>query len=658
MRSQMAGSAMERGWLGNASKLRKLQRVAAVLLFGLSASKAAWPRQSAILVPDPPRMSQKGALSSAQAKAGSTANTQLASTPTADEAPQITITMSEAIRMALEHNLDIQFEQADKEIASYGVTRAKGGGMPRAVNLTVADTPLGEGPTVVPLFSSSSIVVSPTSVDPSAVSVSSSYDTSRVLGSQRSLSLISSPFVPGTPVPGYDATLQGQFAWFRRNPSPAALATPSASTNPADTVTTDNTLANTTLLKGFSTGAVVQLGINDFVQSFYSGRSSPVPFTHPNAIALFAQPLLRGAGRSNNTRYIAIAKNNTHISKEVLEAQAIATVSGVQNLYYDLISLQDAVTVQEKALDAAETLLSNDRQQLSLGRMAPIDLAQAEALVESVRLGLMQVSALRDQQEVVLQSVLDPESLLGQKGPFPKLVAIDQLTPPADVFAPVDGLVRTALSKRPDLQQARLQISNGEKFVAADKNATRPELDLYGEFQSRGVIDPSLIPIGGDPSTGTALLTTVPTGGTRSSRIYSFGLQFNLPIQNRVAQADLAADQVQLRQQHLRLTQLEAQVAAEVRNAIIGLNAAKQAAQAAAASRMLQEQLLAAEQEKFQAGRATNFSVIQQEAYLAQAQATEIVAKAAWNKAATQLTRALGLTLEENGIALEPNGGK
>lgn len=656
MRSHVTTSAMERGWLGNASALRKLQRLAAVLLFGLSISKNAWPQQSAVLLPNPPHMPQEGNQSPTQAR--STANTQVGSTPAADSAQQITITMSEAIRMALEHNLDIQFEQADREIANYGVTSAEGGGIPRPVNFTVADTPLGEGPTVVPLFSSSSIFVSPTSVDPSAVSVSSSYDTSHVLGSQRSLSLITSPFGPGTPVPGYDATLEGQFAWFRRNPSPAALATPSASTNPADLVTTDNTLANTTLLKGFSTGAAIQFGINDFVQSFYSGRSSAIPFTHPNAIALFAQPLLRGAGRSNNTRYIAIAKNNRQISREVLEAQAIATISGVQNLYYDLVSLQDAVTVQEKALDAAETLLSNDRQQLALGRMAPIDLAQAEALVESVRLGLTQASALRDQQEVVMQSVLDPESLLSKKGAFPKLVAIDELTPPSDVFAPVEDLVRTALAKRPDLQQARLQISNGEKFVAADKNATRPELDLYGEFQSRGVIVPSLIPIGGDPGTGTALLTTVPTGGMRSSRIYSFGLQFDLPIQNRVAQADLGADQVQLHQQRLRLTQLEAQVAAEVRNAVIGLNAAKQAAQTALASRKLQEQLLAAEQEKFQAGRSTNFFVIQQEAYLAQAQATEIVAKAAWNKAATQLTRALGLTLQQNGIDLEPIRGK
>jgi outer membrane protein len=657
MRSHVTASTMERGWLGKTSALRKLQHLAGVLLFGLGVSTGAWPLQSTVLLPNPPRMSRETFLSSTQAQAGSTTNTQAGSTHEGDNAQQITITMSEAIRMALEHNLDIQVEQADKEIANYGVTRAEGGGIPRQINFLVTDTPVGEGPTVVPLFSSPSIVVSPTSVDPSAVSVSTSYDTSHVLGSQRSLELSSSPFAPGTAVPGYDAAFQGQFAWFRRNPSPATLATPSTAVNPADLVTTDNTLANTTLLKGFSTGAAIQLGINDFVQSFYSGRSSAVPFTHPNAIALFAQPLLRGAGRSNNTRYIAIAKNNTRISKQVLEAQVIATISGVQNLYYDLVSLQDSVAVQQKALDTAETLLSNDRQQLNLGRMAPIDVAQAEALVESVRLGLMQAGALRDQQEVVLQSVLDPASLLGEKGPFTKLVAIDELTPPADVLASVDDLVRTALAKRPDLQQAKLQISNSEKFVAADKNATRPELDLYGEFQSRGVIVPSLIPIGGDPITGTALLTTVPTGGTRSSRIYSFGLQFNLPVQNRVAQADLGADQVQLRQQRLRLTQLEAQVAAEVRNGLIGLNAAKQAARTAAASRGLQEQLLAAEQEKFQSGRATNFSVIQQQAYLAQAQATEIVAKAAWNKAAAQLSRALGLTLEQNGIALEAHGG-
>jgi outer membrane protein len=619
-------------------------------------TRGAWPQQPTVLVWSAPGTSRERGLSSAQAQAGSTPDVHDDTARPANQ--QITLSMSEAIRMALEHNVDIQFQQADKEIANYGVTRTEGGGTPRPINFNVVDAPLGEGPTIVPLFSSSSVVLSPTSVDPSAVSVSSSYDTSHLLGYQRSLSLSSSPFGAGTAVPGYDATFQGQVAWFHRNPSPASLATPPTAASTEDMTTTDSTLANTTLLMGSSTGATVQLGVNNFVQSFYSGRSSAVPFTHPNANALFAQPLLRGAGRSNNTRYIMIAKTNKQISQAVLEAQVIATIFGVENLYYDLISLQDTVAVQEKALHAAETLLSNDREQLALGRMAPIDIAQAEALVESDRLGLMQASALRDEQEVVLRSVLDPESLLSESGPLPKLVAIDELTPPAEVLDSIEDLVRTALAKRPDLHQAKLQISNSEKFVAADKNAVRPELDLYGEFQSRGVIVPSLVSTGGDPSTGAALLTPVPTGGSRSSRIYEAGLQFNLPIRNRVAQADLGADQVQLHQQQLRLTQLEAQVAAEVRNAVIGLNAAKQAAQTAAASRIFQGQLLATEQEKFQAGRSTNFSVIQQQAYLAQAEATEIVAKAAWKKAAAQLTRALGLTLEQNGIALEPSGAK
>ncbi len=99
---------------------------------------------------------------------------------------------------------------------------------------------------------------------------------------------------------------------------------------------------------------------------------------------------------------------------------------------------------------------------------------------------------------------------------------------------------------------------------------------------------------------------------------------------------------------------MEAQAAAEVRNAVIALNASKQAAQSAAASRQLQEQLLSAKVEKFRAGYSTNFAVIQQQTYLAQAETTEIAALAAWKKAGVQLDRALGNTLQRNGI--EVNG--
>jgi outer membrane protein TolC len=92
-----------------------------------------------------------------------------------------------------------------------------------------------------------------------------------------------------------------------------------------------------------------------------------------------------------------------------------------------------------------------------------------------------------------------------------------------------------------------------------------------------------------------------------------------------------------------------------VQNAITALHAAKSAADAATKAREVQAKLLAASQESFQAGYTTNLAVIEQQTYLTQAQTTEVIAKAAWLKAAAQLDRALGRTLENRGISLKAN---
>jgi outer membrane protein TolC len=103
---------------------------------------------------------------------------------------------------------------------------------------------------------------------------------------------------------------------------------------------------------------------------------------------------------------------------------------------------------------------------------------------------------------------------------------------------------------------------------------------------------------------------------------------------------------------------MESQVAAEVQNAITALHAAQSAADAATKARELQAKLLSASQESFTAGYSTNLSVIEQQTYLAQAQTTEVMAKAAWLKAAAQLDRVLGRTLENSGISLKADQGE
>jgi outer membrane protein len=564
------------------------------------------------------------------------------------------LSLQQAIEMALKNNLDIEIERVDQTIAEDSVPLAKGGGVPRPINYTVADTPAGEAPAAVPLLSFSSPGLTPLSVDPIAQTISSSYNTSRVLEGSHSLLLNPNPYSPGSPVPGFDAQLLGRYGWLRRNPAISLETVGSSAATPADTVTTDNTLGDTLLTKGFSPGTTIQLGVNDFVQSFYSGRSSAVPFSHPNATALIAQPLLRGTGHANNTRYIAIAKTNRKITAAVLEQQMIGTIAGVENLYIDLVSLQDSVKVQEQALKAAQLLLHNDQEQLNVQRLPPIEIARAESLVTSTQLVLTQAISLRDQQQVILRTLLDPKSLTSTPGTTPEIVATDPLQPPeAETAAPLPDLIKGAWEKRPDVQQARLQLTNGERQVASAANAAKPEIDLYGSYESRGVVIPGLTAIGGDSLTGNSPVNPIPTGGNRSSTVYEAGVQFFLPVQNRVAQANLGADKALLKQQQLRETQLESQVAAEVQNAITALRAAKSAAESATKARELQAKLLAASQESFQAGYTTNLAVIEQQTYLVQAQTTEVIAKAAWLKAAAQLDRVLGNTLEKSGISLK-----
>jgi hypothetical protein len=157
--------------------------------------------------------------------------------------------LQQAIELAIKNNLDIEIERVDQTIADQSVPLAKGGGLPRPINYTVADTPAGEGPVAVPLLSFSSPGLSPLSVDPISSTVSSSYNTSRVLDGSHSLSLGTTPYSSGSPVPGFDAQLLGRYGWLRRNPAVSLLSvTP---TTPADAATTDNTIGDTLLTKGF-----------------------------------------------------------------------------------------------------------------------------------------------------------------------------------------------------------------------------------------------------------------------------------------------------------------------------------------------------------------------------------------------------------------------
>jgi hypothetical protein len=119
-------------------------------------------------------------------------------------------------------------------------------------------------------------------------------------------------------------------------------------------------------------------------------------------------------------------------------------------------------------------------------------------------------------------------------------------------------------------------------------------------------------------------------------------VQVTVPIHNRIAEADLARDELQLKQSEVRLRQLQNQARLEVEDAVIAMRRARASYDAAVQARKYQQESLEAEQMKYEVGASTAFFVIQYESLLAQAKSTEVAAKSAYVKARAALERATG----------------
>ncbi len=55
----------------------------------------------------------------------------------------------------------------------------------------------------------------------------------------------------------------------------------------------------------------------------------------------------------------------------------ITTVSAIEDLYWDLVSYDENVRVQRDALAANERLLDENKKQVAVGTMAPIEIVRA-----------------------------------------------------------------------------------------------------------------------------------------------------------------------------------------------------------------------------------------------------------------------------------------
>ena len=560
------------------------------------------------------------------------------------------LSLHDAIVLAIENNLDVEVSRYNLLLADLDLTRAQGGGTLRGIDYNVQQPPAGVGAITSPLLNTATTTgnAAPTSVNIADLSqVTQTGATTQENLSQNG----TSGYSAGAPIPLFDPTLTGQAAYFRRSDQTSLIDLGTTTTN--TTTPLDYVSASIDYQQGFSTGAQLDANVDNAAQVLYASSSQYDPFHAPSASFTLTQPLLRGAGRAVNLRFIRIAQLDQHASRLVFEQQLLETIYGVSRLYYDLVSLGENVGVKEQALAAAQRLYEDDRNQVEQGTLAPIELTRTRALLSSSRLDLIQAQGEYRQQEAILRQQLlrrlgDPSADFAAIVPQDRIVVPDN--PPA---MDVPALIDDAIANRPDLAQAGLQIKADELSARAARNYVKPSVNVFANAQTRGS---SLAPFTDLGSTGSGLVTLPPSltqGGLRLSTIYQGGIQLSLPLRNRIAQADAARDEIQLRQAQGRSLQLENEIRQQIEQAAIALETAHQAYAAAVDSRNYQEQLLQAEKDKFSVGESTNFLIVQDQAYLAQARSTEVAARSDWEKARITLDRTLGNLLEKNNISLD-----
>ena len=288
------------------------------------------------------------------------------------------------------------------------------------------------------------------------------------------------------------------------------------------------------------------------------------------------QPLLRGFGLSVNRRFIRIAKNERKIADLLLRQQLIATVYGVVRLYTDLVALYEDVKVKEDTLAAAQRLYSDTKAQVEEGTQAQIELTRANAQVFSIRQDLINARGLLEEQEAIVKNVITRRSANQPDILNARIVPTDSLNMPEKSLPPLQNLLADAFQRRPDLKQAGVQVENSQISLEGSRNELLPELDLVGVAQNNALAGQqnAIGPLG-DPNFIGGYGSALEQLATRKYPTYGIGLQLNLPLRNRIAQADVARDEIQTRQTEIRLQQLRNQAQLEVEDALVAMRKAR-----------------------------------------------------------------------------------
>jgi outer membrane protein TolC len=563
------------------------------------------------------------------------------------------LSLNDAIALALENNLDIAIARYNLNIADTDVLRAKAGagilGVPSGI---VQNTPGGG---VGGLGGEVGSGTGGTSLAAGGAGAGTGGLTGSTLGL-------------GSLITSFDPVLTGTLQEDHFSQQATSIF---QGVVPGSSLAQNTGTVNFAYQQGFTWGTNLSVGFNNTRSTTNSFFSSTSPSLSSGFKATVTQHLLQGRGFAANTRFIRIAKNNRELSDVAFRLQVITTVNQIQSMYWDLVYAYENVRVQKESVAFAEKTLSDTKKQVEIGSLAPIEVVRAQSTVAQDQQSLTIALTNLQLEQLLMKNALS-RTLRNQVLAGADVIPTSTMeVPESEPIQPTQDLIADALRHRADLVESRIQLNTTEISNKAVRNALLPTLDFYAYYGGTGVggsqNPANLCTTPGNPGFGCAgtgagevpLFPTTTYGGTLNQLVNStapdkgVGLQLNIPIRNRVAQAVQIRSELEYQQAQMALQQTENRISIEVRNAQFGVEQNRASVASAQAAVDFAKQSLDAEQKKYQFGTSTTTLVLQTQSALATAESTLMSAMAAYEKSRIELDRAIGVTLDHAGISID-----
>jgi outer membrane protein TolC len=540
---------------------------------------------------------------------------------------KIYVSLHDAIAVAIENNLDLAYFRYNFPIAQTDILRTKAGSPANGVNTAIVQGTQGG-------FAASS----GGGGGGSGFSAGAGGIVTSTLGAGTSVS----SFDPYLTFQGYvDHTVT-------QEANEVQTGVPVLKTNTIEVLSTYS--------QSFPIGTGVQinyLGNRVASNSPYNGIN-PELFSRFQAI--ISQPILAGFGIATNERFIRIAKRNSQITDLAFKAQVIATVTQVENIYWDLVNAYEIEQISERSLGFANKNLSDDQKQLELQAIPAMQVLTDQSAVAAAEGNLTVARASLRLNELLMKNALtkvdDPAI---DEMPVIPLDLLGEPNPNADKS--IDDLIAEAEKKRPEVAIYQMQAEVQKQSLKDINSELLPILSMYGLYAGAGTAGPK----NPNCSLGAQCDSNLPTGFPAmfentfnySSPEYQVGMTLSINLRNRQAKADQFRAVLQYRQSQIASEQQQKTILFDVRNSKFALEQAQAQVVAAQKSRDLFQKTFDITKQEQLLGAKSGLDTLNAENALAQAESALDTAQTNFEKKKADIDRAIGETLERTGVSID-----